>query len=64
MTFGTAPNPCPIVAVDPVPVCVTILNPAVVLAETVDVILPSVFEEPAPLPRQFYDTVAWIEPPT
>jgi len=40
--LGTAPNPCPTVALAPVPVYVTTENPAVVLALTDDVIVPAV----------------------
>jgi len=39
---GTTPNPCPTVALAPVPVYVTTENPAVVLALTDDVIDPAV----------------------
>jgi hypothetical protein len=48
INFGATPNPCPIVPLACVPVQLTILNPLVVLADTVDVILPSVFDTPAP----------------
>ena len=39
----------------PLAVNLTILNPAVVFAETVEVISPSEFDEPAPFPFQFHD---------
>jgi hypothetical protein len=43
--LGATPNPCPTVApAVPLPVKLTILNPLVVLADTVDVILPAVFD--------------------
>jgi hypothetical protein len=54
--FGVAPNPCPIVAPsEPLAVQLTILNPLVVLADTVDVILPAVFDTPAPFANQFHE---------
>jgi hypothetical protein len=44
------------VAFAPVPVYVTIENPAVVFALTVEVMEPEVFEEPAPFPFQHQAT--------
>jgi len=47
ITLGATPNPCPTVApAEPVPVYFTILNPAVVLTDTVDDIEPLEFDEP------------------
>jgi hypothetical protein len=40
-----------------IPVKLTILNPLVVLADTVDVILPSVFDTPVPFANQFHETI-------
>ena len=54
--LGATPNPCPTVALAPVPVQDTILNPLVVLAETVELIEPTVLAEPAPFAFQFHDT--------
>jgi hypothetical protein len=54
--FGATPNPCPIVPSEPVPVHLTTLNPDVVLALTVDVISPSVFDTPEPFALQFQAT--------
>jgi hypothetical protein len=48
-TLGATPNPCPIVALSNLyQYNLTILNPDVVFALTVDVIEPSVFDTPAP----------------
>jgi hypothetical protein len=44
------------VPVAEVPLQLTILNPLVVLADTVDVILPAVFDTPAPFAFQFHAT--------
>ena len=54
--FGTAFKPWPIVPLAPVPTHFTILNPAAWFADTVDVIEPSEFDEPAPLAFQFQAT--------
>ena len=40
---------------EPFVVHLTILNPAVVFADTVDVISPFEFDEPAPFAFQFHD---------
>ena len=57
ITAGTAPNPCPTVAPDvSFPVHLTIENPAVVFADTVDVIEPSELDEPDPPAFQFQAT--------
>ena len=58
ITFGAAPNPCPIVAPElPVPVYLTTLNLVVALADVyVEVIVPSEFDEPVPPAFQFQET--------
>jgi hypothetical protein len=55
--LGATPRPWPTVllAAD-APVYVTIENPEVVFTLTVEVMLPAVLEEPAPLAFQFHAT--------
>ena len=60
--FGVVPRPWPTVAVAPVPVQLTILNPLVVLAETVEVIEPSVFDAVVFEANQFHDTFLGVPP--
>jgi len=51
--LGATPSPCPTVAFAPVPVYVTTLNPAVVLALTVEVIVPTVLLPAVTVPPAF-----------
>jgi len=53
---GATPNPCPTVALAPVPVYVTTENPAVVFALTDDVIVPAVLLTAVPPAFQFQAT--------
>jgi len=50
---GATPKPCPTVALAPVPVYVTTLNPAVVFALTDEVIVPAVLLTAVPPAFQF-----------